>query len=125
MPKWRLIAGWLLTGLLGLFFIAGAIFKLLRTEMVVKQFAEIGLKDQAILIGTGELTSAALFLIPKTHPLGVLLLSGYMGGAIVTHMSHGESYVGPSIFLLLIWVAGFLRRPWLLIDPPASSGVAR
>ena len=46
--------------------------------------------------------------------LGVLLLSGYMGGAIATHMQHGESYIGPSIFLALIWVAGYLRHPELL-----------
>jgi len=34
-----------------------------------------------------------------------------MGGAIVTHMQHGEAYVGQSIMLILIWVAGFLRHP--------------
>ena len=65
----------------------------------------------------GEPLSALLFLIPKTHPLGVLLLSGYMGGAIVTHMQHGESNVAQSVILRLIWVAGFLRRPSLLLDP--------
>lgn len=118
MPKWRRITGWVLTVLLGLLFLASAAAKLARPEGVVKQFEALGLKDREILLGAGEATSAILFLIPQTHPLGVLLLSGYMGGAIATHMQHGEPFVAPSILLLLIWVAGFLRRPWLLIDPP-------
>jgi hypothetical protein len=64
-----------------------------------------------VLIGVGELTSALLFAIPLTHSLGLLLLSSYMGGAIVTHMQHGEDYVVQSVILVLTWVAGFLRHP--------------
>ena len=37
-----------------------------------------------------------------------------MGGAIVTHMQHGESYVAQSIILVLIWIAGYLRYPQVL-----------
>ncbi len=124
MPKWRRISGWMLTGLLGAVFMASATAKFMRTEQVVKGFEELGLKDKELLIGGGEMVSAILFVLPWTHSLGVLLLSGYMGGAILAHMSHGKSIVGPSVFLLLIWVAGFLRRPWLLIDPPGSKAEA-
>ena len=52
-----------------------------------------GLGEQVTLIGVGEAVSALLFLILRTHSLGLLLLTAYMGGAIVTHMQHGESYV--------------------------------
>lgn len=120
MPKWRKITGWVLTVLLGLLFLASAAFKFTQSEQVVKQFTALGLKDFILLIAVGELVSAILFLIPITHPLGVLLLSGYMGGAILSHMSHGESFVAQSVILLMIWVTGFLRRPSLLIDPPAK-----
>ena len=58
--------------------------------------------------------SALLFLVPLTHSLGLLLLSAYMGGAIVTHMQHGESYIAQSVILALIWVTGFLRHSELL-----------
>ena len=81
---------------------------------MVEGMQKWGLGDQRILIGVGELTSALLFLIPLTHSLRVLLLSAYMGGAIVTHMQHGESYVAQSVILALIWVTGFLRHSELL-----------
>ncbi len=110
----RGVVGWILTGLLGLMFLASATAKLLRAEQVVKQMGEFGLADQVLLIGIGELVSALLFLIPRTHSLGLLLLTAYMGGAIVTHMQHGETYVTQSVMLALIWVAGYLRYPEVL-----------
>jgi hypothetical protein len=110
----RRIAGWILTTLLGLLFLVSAAAKFAAPPEVVEGFAKFGLQNERLLIATGELASALLFLIPVTHSLGVLLLSGYMGGAIVTHMQHGEPYVSQSVILLLIWVAGFLRYPTLL-----------
>ena len=73
-----------------------------------------GLGDHVTLIGVGEAVSAVLFLNPRTHSLGLLLLFAYMGGAIVTHMQHDESYVGQSIILVVIWVTGFLRHHQVL-----------
>lgn len=120
IAKVRTIAGWVLTVLLGALFLASAAAKFMKAKEVVEGFEKLGLTDKLQLIGTGEAISAVLFLVPITHPLGVLLLSSYMGGAILAHMSHGESYVGPSVILLLIWTAGFLRRPSLLIDPKSA-----
>lgn len=123
MTKIRKITGWILTGLLGALFLASASAKFMKLKDVVEGFAKLGLSDQTTLIATGEALSAILFLIPITHPLGVLLLSSYMGGAILAHMSHGESYVSQSVILLLIWLTGFLRRPCLLIDPARDRPV--
>jgi uncharacterized membrane protein YphA (DoxX/SURF4 family) len=114
MSKARRIAGWVLTVLLTALFVGSATGKLVGAAPVVEMLQKWGLGDDRILIGAGELTSALLFVIPITHSLGVLLLSGYMGGAIVTHMQHGESYVPQSVILALIWVAGYLRYPELL-----------
>ncbi len=112
--KARPIAAWILTGLLAALFIGSASGKLMKAAPVVEMFEKFGLGNEILLIGCGELASALLFVIPRTHSLGVLLLSAYMGGAIVTHMQHGESYVVQSVILALIWAAGFLRRPALL-----------
>jgi hypothetical protein len=114
MSRARKITGWVLTGLLSALFLASASGKLLRAAPVVDMFQKWGLGDDVILIGVGEAASALLFLIPRTHSLGLLLLSGYMGGAIVTHMQHGESYIAQSIILAVIWVTGFLRHPQVL-----------
>jgi hypothetical protein len=114
MSRARRITGWVLTGLLTALFVASAAVKLAGAAQVVEVFQKWGLENHLLLIGVGELVSALLFAIPRTHSLGVLLLSGYMGGAIVTHMQHGEAFVAQSVILLLIWVAGFLRHPELL-----------
>jgi hypothetical protein len=114
LSRGRRIVGWVLTGLLTALFLGSAYLKLSRAPQVVEMMQMWGLGDQLLLIGIGELTSALLFLIPRTHSFGVLLLSAYMGGAIVTHMQHGESYVIPSVILVLIWVTGFLRHSELL-----------
>jgi len=121
--KVRSLAAWILTGLLSLLFLFSASVKLMRPDEVVKAFANFGLGDYILLIGAGELVSAVLFLIPRTNSLGLLLLSAYMGGAIVTHMQHGEDFVAQSVILVLIWVAGYLRHPEVLQS--FRAGVAR
>jgi DoxX-like family len=114
MSRGRQIAGWVLTEFLMAIFVGSAIMKLIRAPQVVEMLDQWGLGNDVLLIGVGELASVLLFLIPRIHSLSVLLLSGYMGGAIVTHMQHGESYVAQSIILLLIWIAGYLRFPEIL-----------
>jgi hypothetical protein len=115
MPgKARRIAAWVLTGLLTLLFVASAAAKLARAQAAVETFEKWGLGDYVLLIGVGELLSALLFLIPRTNSAGLLLLSSYMGGAIVSHMQHGEAFVAPSVILVLVWVAGYLRHPEVL-----------
>ncbi|AFM13941.1 hypothetical protein Turpa_3303 [Turneriella parva DSM 21527] len=37
-----------------------------------------------------------------------------MGGAIATHMEHGEMYLPQAIILLLVWGANYLRNPEML-----------
>ncbi len=112
--KPRRIAGWALSALLGALFLFSSSGKLMKSEQVVKLLTEHGLGNEVLLIGAGEAVSAVLFLIPVTGSLGTLLLGSYMGGAIVTHMSHGEPYVTQSVILALVWLAGWLRYPGLL-----------
>jgi len=68
-----------------------------------------GLASWIYIIAFGELTSTVLFVVPKTNKLGVLLLSAHLGGAIVTHMSHGEPFVLQSFMLIAVWTSGHLR----------------
>ena len=55
-----------------------------------------------------------MFLIPKTNKFGTLLLSSYMGGAIIIHMTGGMSIGMPTVILLLVWLVAFMRNPELL-----------
>jgi hypothetical protein len=50
----------------------------------------------------------------QTSSLGVLLLSAHMGGAIATHMEHGEIFIPQAVMLLVVWIANYLRNPEML-----------
>ncbi len=108
--KTRKIAAWVIAGLLTALYFFSASGKLFLHPEQMEQFK---LGDWRIIIALGEITSALLFLFPKTNKYGVLLLSSYMGGAIILHMTNGLNIVMPSVVLVLVWVVGFLRNPEL------------
>ena len=108
--KARIITGWVLHGLIGgIMLLAGSakVLGLFPPEQVEK----LGLSVPIQVIGTGELVTALLLLIPRTASLGVLLTSGFWGGAICLHLSKGEPFVLQSVFLLLTWVGAYLHVP--------------
>ena len=105
---------WLLKGLLCLVFAFSIFGKLAAVEQMTEKMDRYGLADQITMIGLGELAAFLLFLVPRTTSVGVLLLSAHMGGAIVTHMQHGEPYIVPSVVLVLVWVVGVAANPTML-----------
>ena len=96
----KTIAGWVLHGLVGGVMLLAGSAKVLGL-FPPEQVAKLGLGVPIQVIGAGELVSAMLLLIPRTASLGVLLTSGFWGGAICLHMSKGEPLVLQSVFLLL------------------------
>ena len=110
ISKTRKIAGWAIAGLLTALFLFSASGKFLHPEMI----NSMKLSDWRVIIAIGEIGSSLLFLFPKTNILGTLLLSAYMGGAIIIHMTNGMSIMMPSVVLILVWVVGFVRNPELL-----------
>jgi hypothetical protein len=111
ISKSRKITAWVIAGLLTALFIYSSTGKLFLHP---EQMGQIHLANWRIIIAIGEITSALLFLFPKTNIYGLLLLSSYMGGAIIIHMTGGLSIVMPSVVLILIWIVGFLRNPGLI-----------
>jgi DoxX-like family len=108
--NWQKISGWVLHGLVaGIMILAGSakVFGFFPQEEVAK----LGLSLPIQVIGVGELASAILLLIPRTSSLGLLLTSGFWGGAICLHMLKVEPFVIQSAFLLFTWVGGYLRVP--------------
>ena len=107
---WKTIAGWVLHGLVGGSMLLAGSAKVLGL-FPPEQVAKLGLGVPIQVIGAGELVSAVLLLVPRTASLGVLLTSGFWGGAICLHMSKGEPFVVQSVFLLLTWAGAYLRVP--------------
>lgn len=102
------IAAWVIAGLLTALYLFSASGKLFLHP---EQMEQMKLGDWRVIIGLGETISALLFLFPKTNRYGLLLLSSYMGGAIIIHMMNGLSIAMPTVVLLLVWVVGYLRNP--------------
>ena len=105
---------WVLKGLLCFVFAFSIFGKLAGAGQMTQNMARYGLADQITMIGLGELAAFLLFLVPRTTSVGVLLLSAHMGGAIVTHMQHGEPYIMQSVVLVLVWVVGVTANPAML-----------
>jgi hypothetical protein len=99
---------WVIAGLLTALFLFSATGKLFLQP---EQMEQMKLGDWRIIIALGEIVSALLFLFPKTNKYGTLLLSSYMGGAIIIHMTGAMSIMMPSVVLVLVWVVLYLRNP--------------
>jgi hypothetical protein len=54
-----------------------------------------------------------LYAIPQTAVLGAILLTGYLGGAVSTHVRAGEPFFFPVIVGVLVWLGLVLRDPRL------------
>ncbi|MCA9207504.1 MAG: DoxX family protein, partial [Planctomycetales bacterium] len=61
-------------------------------------------------IGIIEIAVTLLYLIPRTSFLGAILITGYLGGAIFTHLRIGDPWYFPVIIGVLAWLGLALRR---------------
>jgi hypothetical protein len=104
-----------LTGIVSLLFIASAMSKFFGGEDTIAMAKGIGLSIEAFrMLGLVELISVILFLIPRTGMIGTMLLAAYMGGAMATHLTHGQALWGPMIIEGLVWIAAVFRFPELM-----------
>ncbi|MBM4358076.1 MAG: DoxX family protein [Deltaproteobacteria bacterium] len=71
--------------------------------------------DAAILpkLGVLELVCVLVYVIPQTSVLGAILLTGYLGGATVTHVRVDDPFVAPIVIGAVAWLGLWLREPRL------------
>ena len=111
---WTFWTGWVVTALTAFPFIPSAIMKVRRTPEVIQGMAHSGFPESLIpVLAVLEILSVVLFLIPRTVVLGAILLTGYMGGAICTHLRLGEVVYLQTALGVLAWLAVYLREPRL------------
>jgi hypothetical protein len=111
-------AGVVVTALPVLFLLFDSVIKLMQIVPVRTSFAELGYPlSLAPVIGTVELVCLALYLLPRTSVLGAILLTGYLGGAVATHVRVGSPLLShvlfPTYIGLMIWGGLYLREPRL------------
>lgn len=121
-------AGRIVTGLVALFLLADGVGKLLKPEMVVSETVRLGYPESVILpIGVVLIVCTILYLIPTTSILGAILLTGYLGGAVATHVRAGEplfSVFFAIAFGVLVWLGLYLRDPRLRVLLPLQKSIA-
>jgi hypothetical protein len=113
--KKRSIAGYALTAFVALFLTFDTVMKVLQLAPAMQGTIELGYPASTVLtIGLIELVCLVLYLIPRTSVLGALVLTGYLGGAIATHVRVGSPLPTHTLFpiyvALMVWGGLYLRE---------------
>jgi len=115
--------GLVMSGLPALFLLVDGVMKLFKPAVVVDTTVQLGFPEPVILpLGLALLASTALYLVPRTAVLGAILLTGYLGGAVATHVRVGNPLfthiLAPTYFAAFIWGGLVLRDARLRILLP-------
>ena len=106
--------GRVLTALAVLFLVFDTVIKLLGSKEAVDGTVQLGWKAHHLpILGVIEIACLVLYLIPRTAPIGALLWTGYLGGAIATHLRVDNPLFSHILFPIyvaaLIWGGLYLR----------------
>lgn len=112
-PKWMTITGWVIQLVLTALMTMSAVMKLLSRPEVAEQFVgKFGyIKEHMTPIGITEACCIVLALIPRTAVIGTILVTGYLGGAVATHLRVQDPFIAPAIVGAFFWLALLLRDP--------------
>jgi hypothetical protein len=123
--KKALWAGIIIGALPTLMLLFSGALKLAKPADVVTEFARLGYPENVILgIGILEIACTVVYIIPRVSVLGAILLTGYLGGAVATHVRIGDpifKVLGPVIFGALLWGGLYLRDQRLRALLPIRS----
>ena len=117
VSKKSLWAGRIMSALVIVFLVFDIVIKFVKPAPapVVETFAHLGWPlSLAPVLGTILLVSTALYVIPNTSVLGAILLTGYLGGAVATHLRAGDPLFShvlfPTYLGVLLWAGLYLRE---------------
>jgi hypothetical protein len=121
---WKFWTGWAMSGLTIAFLLMDSVMKLLALPVVLESSGPLGFGGQNMARGLGIvlLLCTLLYASPRTPVLGAILLTGYLGGAVATHLRVGNplfSHVLFGVYLaLLAWGGLYLRDAGLRLLIP-------
>jgi uncharacterized membrane protein YphA (DoxX/SURF4 family) len=111
--KWMVWTGRILSAVPTLMLLMAASMKLSNNPQMVEMLSgKFGYVPGALfLIGGLELASAILYAIPRTAPLGAILVTGFLGGAIATHVRVGDfgGTFAPLALAVIAWAGLYAR----------------
>ena len=113
MAESRTIAwvGRVISVLPSLVFAISAFMKLKGGAEVMQGMAHLGLPESMIMpLAILEISCVVIYLIPATAVLGAILLTGYIGGAICTHLRVGDPFFLQIAIGVFVWLGLYLRE---------------
>lgn len=111
-PSKKLLwAGYVMSTLPVLMLLISAIMKITKNVQVIEGMPQMGYPVWlAVPIGVVELVCTVLYIIPRTSVLGAILVTGYLGGAVATHVRMEDPGFATAVILgVLVWGGLFLR----------------
>ncbi len=103
--------GRVISVLVSLLFLFSAVLKVMDGPEVLKSFEHLGIPvSMMIPLAILETTCVVIYLIPQTAVLGAILLTGYVGGTIVTAWRSGDAVYVQIVLGILIWLGLYLRE---------------
>lgn len=114
VSKTALWAGRIMSALPVLMLLFSGVMKFIPSPQLDEGFKHLEMPvSMAFGLGVLELACTVVYLIPRTAVLGAILLTGYLGGAILTHLRVGDVYGMQVVFGVLLWGGLYLRDPRL------------
>ncbi len=114
ISKGALWTGRVLSGIIVAFLLFDCITKILKVPQVVAATEQVGYAGSLTnKIGCLLLIAVILYVIPRTSILGAIVLTGYLGGAVATHVRHGDpvwEMSVPFVFGVIVWGALWFRE---------------
>jgi hypothetical protein len=105
--------GYTISILPSLFLLVDGAMKLFKPAVVVEATTKLGYHENVIVpLGIVLVICTVLYLVPITSTLGALFLTGYLGGAVATHVRASDgtfSIVFPVIIGALLWGGLYFR----------------
>jgi hypothetical protein len=105
--------GRIISAILALFLLFDSAMKFVKPAIVVETTVKLGYPENLIsVLGIVLLVCTLAYVIPQTSILGAILLTGYLGGAVASHLRAGDPLFAvffPVVFGMLLWGGLFLR----------------
>jgi len=128
--------GRILSGIPVLFLLLDGVGKLVAPPQVLEATQQLGYPASTVLpLGVLVLAGVLLYVLPRTSVLGAIWLTGFLGGAVATHLRVGNPLfthlLFPAYLGAMLWAGLVLRDVRLRVllpftsRPPAPEAHAR
>jgi hypothetical protein len=124
---WTIWVGYVLSALPILMLLMSASFKLRHPPEVMDMFVtQLGYQASTLFgLALLEIAVVVVYAVPQTAVLGAILMTGYLGGAVATHVRVGQAFLIPLALGISAWAGLYLRDSRLHALLPLRSKVGK